>query len=62
MNIVLRSSHDKKEWEKSRGISGIGKRGPGRERMGGAKTRRHETKYKSLKSKRRREEKEKKSK
>ncbi len=62
VNIVLRSSHDKKEWEKSRGISGIGKRGPGRERMGGAKTRRHETKYKSLKSKRRREEKEKKSK
>jgi len=57
VNIVFRSSHDKKEWEKSRGISGIGKRGPGRARMGGAKTSRHETKYKSLKSKRRREEK-----
>lgn len=56
VNIVFRSSHDKKEWEKSRGISGIGKRGPGRERIGGAKTRRHETKYKSLKSKRRKAE------
>ena len=55
VNVVFRSSHDKKEWEKSRGISGIGKRGPGRERIGGAKTRRHETKYKALKSKRRRE-------
>jgi GTP-binding protein len=59
VNIVFRSSHDKKEWEKSRGISAMGKRGPGRERMGGAKTSRHETKYKSLKSKRHREEKEK---
>tara|TARA_B100000683_G_scaffold271239_1_gene311890 strand:+ start:135 stop:1538 length:1404 start_codon:yes stop_codon:yes gene_type:complete len=55
INIVFRSSHDKKEWEKSRGISGIGKRGPGRERMGGAKTRRHETKYKALKRKRRKD-------
>ncbi|QGY41599.1 ribosome biogenesis GTPase Der [Pseudodesulfovibrio cashew] len=55
VNVVFRSSHDKKEWEKSRGISGIGKRGPGRERIGGAKTRRHETKYKALKSKRRKE-------
>jgi GTP-binding protein len=55
VNIVFRSSHDKKEWEKNRGISALGKRGPGRERMGGAKTRRHETKYKSLKSKRRKE-------
>jgi len=54
VNVVFRSSHDKKEWEKSRGISGIGKRGPGRERIGGAKTRRHELKYKALKSKRRR--------
>jgi len=58
VNIVFRSSHDKKEWEKSRGISGIGKRGPGRERIGGAKTRRHEIKYKSLKSKRRKDEEE----
>ncbi|WP_319542890.1 ribosome biogenesis GTPase Der [uncultured Pseudodesulfovibrio sp.] len=58
VNIVFRSSHDKKEWEKNRGISAMGKRGPGRERMGGAKTRRHETKYKALKSKRHREEKE----
>jgi len=57
VNIVFRSSHDKKEWQKSRGISGIGKRGPGRDRIGGAKTRRHETKYKALKSKRRRDEK-----
>jgi len=55
VNVVFRSSHDKKEWEKSRGISGIGKRGPGRERIGGAKTRRHETKYKSLKRRRRKE-------
>ena len=55
VNVVFRSSHDKKEWEKNRGISGIGKRGPGRERIGGAKTRRHELKYKSLKSKRRRD-------
>jgi len=55
INIVFRSSHDKKEWEKTRGISGIGKRGPGRERMGGAKTRRHETKYKALKRKRRKD-------
>jgi GTP-binding protein len=55
VNVVFRSSHDKKEWEKNRGISAIGKRGPGRERIGGAKTRRHETKYKSLKSKRRKE-------
>jgi len=62
VNIVFRSSHDKKEWEKSRGISAMGKRGPGRERMGGAKTSRHETKYKSLKSKRHREEKEEKEK
>jgi len=62
VNVVFRSSHQKKEWEKSRGISGIGKRGPGRERMGGAKTSRHETKYKSLKSKRRREEREEKEK
>lgn len=62
VNIVMRSSHDKKEWEKSRGISGIGKRGPGRERIGGAKTRRHETKYKAIKSRRRKEMNEKKSK
>ncbi|MBG0790893.1 MAG: ribosome biogenesis GTPase Der [Desulfovibrionaceae bacterium] len=55
VNIVFRSSHDKKEWEKARGISALGKRGPGRERIGGAKTRRHETKYKALKSKRRKE-------
>lgn len=55
VNVVFRSSHEKKEWEKSRGISGIGKRGPGRERMGGAKTSRHETKYKALKSKRRKD-------
>lgn len=55
VNVVFRSSHDKKEWEKSRGISAIGKRGPGRERIGGAKTRRHETKYKALKSRRRKE-------
>jgi GTP-binding protein len=58
VNIVFRSSHDKKEWEKARGISALGKRGPGRERIGGAKTRRHEQKYKALKSKRRREERE----
>lgn len=58
VNVVMRSSHDKKEWVKSRGISGIGKRGPGRERIGGAKTRRHETVYKSLKSKRRKAQKE----
>ncbi|MDC0336478.1 ribosome biogenesis GTPase Der, partial [Pseudodesulfovibrio sp.] len=57
VNIVFRSSHDNTAKEVSRGISGIGKRGPGRERIGGAKTRRHETKYKSLKSKRRRDEK-----
>lgn len=56
VNIVFRSSHDKKEWQQNRGISAMGKRGPGRERIGGAKTRRHETKYKALKSKRRREE------
>ncbi|NDV17825.1 ribosome biogenesis GTPase Der [Pseudodesulfovibrio sp. JC047] len=62
VNIVFRSSHDKKEWEKNRGISAMGKRGPGRERIGGAKTRRHETKYKALKSKRRRDEKEEKGK
>ncbi|QJB57376.1 ribosome biogenesis GTPase Der [Pseudodesulfovibrio sp. zrk46] len=55
VSVVFRSSHDKKEWQKSRGISGIGKRGPGRERIGGAKTRRHETKYKALKSRRRKE-------
>ena len=55
VNIVFRSSHDKKEWEKSRGISAVGKRGPGRERIGGAKTRRHEDKYKALKSRRRKE-------
>lgn len=55
VNVVFRSSHDKKEWEKSRGISAIGKRGPGRDRIGGAKTRRHETKYKALKSRRRKE-------
>jgi GTP-binding protein len=62
VNVVFRSSHDKKEWEKSRGISSLGKRGPGRARIGGAKTRRHEDKYKSLKSKRRREDREKKEK
>ncbi|WP_316901232.1 ribosome biogenesis GTPase Der [Pseudodesulfovibrio indicus] len=56
VNIVFRSSHDKKEWEKTRGISALGKRGPGRERIGGAKTARHEQKYKALKSKRRRDE------
>lgn len=56
VSIVFRSSHDKKEWVKTRGISAIGKRGPGRERMGGAKTRRHETKYKALKRRRRKEE------
>ncbi|BDQ35430.1 ribosome biogenesis GTPase Der [Pseudodesulfovibrio portus] len=55
VNIVFRSSHDNKEWEKARGISSIGKRGPGRERIGGAKTRRHETKYKALKRRRRKE-------
>ena len=55
VNIVFRSSHDNKEWQKARGISAIGKRGPGRERMGGAKTRRHETKYKALKRRRRKE-------
>jgi GTP-binding protein len=62
VNVVFRSSHDKKEWEKNRGISAMGKRGPGRERIGGAKTRRHEDKFKALKSKRRREEREKKEK
>lgn len=62
VNVVFRSSHDKKEWEKSRGISALGKRGPGRERIGGAKTRRHEDKFKALKSKRRREERDKKEK
>lgn len=62
VNIVMRSSHDKKDWQKARGISAIGKRGPGRERMGGAKTRRHETKYKALKKKRRKDAEEKKSK
>ncbi|MUM76035.1 ribosome biogenesis GTPase Der [Pseudodesulfovibrio sp. F-1] len=62
VNIVFRSSHDKKEWEKSRGISALGKRGPGRERIGGAKTRRHEDKYKALKSKRHRAERDKKEK
>jgi len=62
VNIVFRSSHDKKEWQKNRGISAMGKRGPGRERMGGAKTRRHETKYKALKSKRRKDEREEKEK
>jgi len=62
VNIVFRSSHDKKEWEKSRGISALGKRGPGRERIGGAKTRRHEDKYKALKSKRQRTERDKKEK
>lgn len=55
VNVVFRSSHDKKEWEKNRGISAIGKRGPGRERMGGAKTRRHETKYKAEKKRRRKQ-------
>ncbi|MEF2230511.1 MAG: ribosome biogenesis GTPase Der [Pseudodesulfovibrio sp.] len=54
VNVVFRSSHEKKEWEQSRGISGVGRRGPGRERIGGAKTRRHEEKFKALKSKRRR--------
>ncbi len=58
VNIVFRSSHDNTVKEKGRGIGAMGKRGPGRERMGGAKTRRHETKYKSLKSKRRRADKE----
>ncbi|CCH47978.1 ribosome biogenesis GTPase Der [Pseudodesulfovibrio piezophilus] len=62
VNVVFRSSHEKKDWEKGRGISALGKRGPGRERIGGAKTRRHETKYKSLKRKRRRETEEKKDK
>lgn len=62
VDVVFRSSHDKKEWEKSRGISALGKRGPGRERIGGAKTRRHEDQYKSLKSKRRRADREKKEK
>jgi GTP-binding protein len=62
VDVVFRSSHDKKEWEKNRGISALGKRGPGRERIGGAKTRRHEDQYKSLKSKRRREGREKKEK
>lgn len=56
VNIIFRSSHDKKEWEKARGISAIGKRGPGRERIGGAKTRRHETKYKALKKRRRKDD------
>ncbi len=56
VNIVFRSSHEKRDKEVSRGLSGIGKRGPGRDRIGGAKTRRHETKYKSLKSKRRKAE------
>lgn len=55
VNVVFRSSHDKKDWQKARGISAMGKRGPGRERMGGAKTRRHETKYKALKRRRRKE-------
>ncbi len=55
VHIVFRSSHDKKDWQKARGISAIGKRGPGRERIGGAKTRRHETKYKALKRRRRKE-------
>lgn len=55
VNIVFRSSHDKKEWQKSRGITALGRRGPGRGLIGGAKTRRHETKYKSLKSRRRKE-------
>ncbi|MFH1914243.1 MAG: ribosome biogenesis GTPase Der [Pseudomonadota bacterium] len=62
VDVVFRSSHDKKEWEKSRGISALGKRGPGRERLGGAKTRRHEDKFKALKSKRRRNERDKKEK
>ncbi len=62
VSIVFRSSHDKKEWAKNRGISAMGKRGPGRERIGGAKTSRHETRYKSLKSKRRREERDEKEK
>ncbi|ADU63127.1 MAG: ribosome biogenesis GTPase Der [Pseudodesulfovibrio sp.] len=62
VDVVFRSSHDKKEWEKNRGISAMGKRGPGRERIGGAKTRRHEDQFKALKSKRRREDREKKEK
>ncbi|WP_285907034.1 ribosome biogenesis GTPase Der [Pseudodesulfovibrio pelocollis] len=62
VDVVFRSSHDKKEWEKSRGISALGKRGPGRERIGGAKTRRHEDRFKALKSKRRRDERDKKEK
>ncbi|WP_243547053.1 ribosome biogenesis GTPase Der [Pseudodesulfovibrio tunisiensis] len=56
INVVLRSSHEKKEREVRRGISRIGKRGPGRDRKGGAKTRRHEQKW-ERDSKRRRKEK-----
>lgn len=40
INVVFRSSHDKKEWEKRRGISAIGKAGPGKD-LGTAKKRAH---------------------
>ncbi|KAB1440262.1 ribosome biogenesis GTPase Der [Pseudodesulfovibrio senegalensis] len=40
INLIFRSSHDKKEWEKRRGISAIGKAGPGKD-LGSAKKRSH---------------------
>ncbi len=40
INVIFRSSHDKKEWEKRRGISAIGKTGPGKN-LGTAKKRSH---------------------
>ncbi len=40
INLIFRSSHDKKEWEKRRGISAIGKAGPGKD-LGTAKKRSH---------------------
>lgn len=40
IRVTFRSSHDKKEWEKRRGISAIGKAGPGKD-LGTAKKRSH---------------------
>lgn len=57
--VVFRSSHEKREVKKTRGISSKGMRGPGRERAGGAKTARHEEKYERDRKRRRQAKKDK---
>lgn len=61
VNVVCRSSHEKKGGEKKRGMTAIGKRGPGKGLRFGAKTRKQEQKTETVlrqRHKKKKEEKE----